>query len=126
MVYPLRGRPSTVPPVCKQGHALAISAAASRLSALTIVKPPTISFASTNGPSVTPFLPLTTRPSFFSPARPLRHLVAPLAQIRQSAGAQPRAFLGPQLPPRADDLAALGGAAAAFERPARVGDRRGI
>src|SRR5262249_4881216 len=61
------GRTSTVPPCSKIGQPLANSAAASRVSAWTMEKPPTTSLVSTNGPSVTTLFALTTRPSVFSP-----------------------------------------------------------
>src|SRR5262249_61567587 len=56
MVRPWRGRTSTEPPRRKIGQPLAISAAASRVSAWTMEKPPTISLTSMKGPSETTFL----------------------------------------------------------------------
>src|SRR5262249_35763698 len=62
IVRPCRERTSTEPPRRKIGQPLASWAAASRVSAWTMEKPPTISFTSMNGPSETTFLALTTRP----------------------------------------------------------------
>src|SRR5574338_368046 len=55
------GRTSTAPPIRAAGIRAAISSATSRSSASTRLKPPTCSFASTNGPSVSSMSPFTTR-----------------------------------------------------------------
>src|SRR5262249_17397759 len=55
------GRTSTMPSSSKIGQPFARSTACSRSSAMTIVNPPTISFSSAKGPSVTAFcLPCRT------------------------------------------------------------------